>query len=111
MPTFKYRCSQGHEWDELRDSTEGAEVSEETCGTCAEGFLAGARGHRIPSSLPPQVRANRREEFISKYPTPDYVTSAWIAMHQNCNTATTLAWGRACERARAEADNAYKESK
>ena len=48
-----------------------------------------------------------REEFISKYPTPEYVIDAWADMHQNMNDSTMRAWEDACRRARAEADAAY----
>ena len=50
-----------------------------------------------------------RQEFIEAYPTPDYVTIAWRALHSEpgvCN-ANVSAWEDACRRARAEADAAF----
>lgn len=33
---------------------------------------------------------------------------AWLAMHQQFNTQTMMAWDNACARARYEADRAYE---
>lgn len=49
-----------------------------------------------------------KEEFISNYPTPGYVTYAWVAMHANLNVVTMGNWEEACEDAMREATEAYE---
>ena len=59
MPIYTYRCSEGHEWDEVR-SVEGSEASEESCPECTraasgpDGLRSGqavpAFGRKVPST-------------------------------------------------------------
>lgn len=51
-----------------------------------------------------------KEEFISNYPTPDYVVTTWKALHVNFCSETMLAWEDACARAMREATEAYERS-
>jgi hypothetical protein len=74
VPIFTYRCSQGHEWDEVR-RIEGSQVSESPCPTCLQALDAhgidlsfpGDEGHedlsdfagrRVPPATAPSVKFN-----------------------------------------------------
>lgn len=36
MPVYTYRCSVGHEWDEVRSLSEDSQTSADPCPTCVE---------------------------------------------------------------------------
>jgi predicted nucleic acid-binding Zn ribbon protein len=66
MPIYTYRCPKGHEWDEVRGSTE-SETSDEACSECeihaaelgdpiTDGQRESWMGRRVPSSSPPSAR-------------------------------------------------------
>jgi hypothetical protein len=50
MPTYTYRCPEGHEWDEIR-SIEGSEASEAPCPVCMEA-TTGPAGLQPGQSIP-----------------------------------------------------------
>lgn len=52
MPTYTYRCPQGHEWDEFRSITTGTDVAESSCPVCPVTEGVGAPGFKVvPSSV------------------------------------------------------------
>lgn len=50
MPTYTYRCPEGHTWDEVR-SIEGSETSEAPCPVCTDA-ASGPAGLQSGQTLP-----------------------------------------------------------
>lgn len=44
MPTYEYRCPQGHEFEEFQRMTDPAEAECPECGEAAERMLSGGAG-------------------------------------------------------------------
>lgn len=81
MPLYTYRCSQGHQWDEVRGINEASEVSSEPCQTCLEtadnlGYdiepidLPDFAGHKIPAQV--SVKLAYRDATPTFYPNRDH---------------------------------------
>ena len=55
MPTYRYRCPQGHEWEELRSITADTATSQDACPTCVEAANAEGIAHLDAELIGKQV--------------------------------------------------------